>query len=384
MYRNGQRNGSETANPEDAGIVRVRTAISKFLYDIVLINRKLFRAPLFLGQFALGRRFNRQASRAVKRILLVRLQRLGDLMMTKPVISALHEEYPGATIDIITASSVRILQQLFAKEIDNWYSYESSLYQPRASARAERAALRRSLRQYDLVIDFDGDFFTLNVARALKPNRYLSRGLTRISEAIHHRERRDAQLELLFMIAGVEWREKEQSGMRTAVRQRLIEVHPFSGAGIRDPEPQFWRELIAELQNTFDDYQIMLTGYGKEEPVVAALAEETRSNVYADDSDVLHQRFRQNVALVICPDTFTMHFAAHLGTPVIALFGPQSPARYCDFYPTVHPIYHPVACSPCGYNNFGIDFCPREKRCLRSITVTEVVQKAEELLRDSH
>ena len=363
--------------------MRIRTAISKFLHDIALVNRKLFRVPLFLGQFALGRWLNRGAAGPVKRILLFRLQRLGDLMMSKPVITALHEAYPGATIDIITASSVKILQPLFAGQIDSWYSYDSSLYQPRRSARAERVALRDSLQGYDLIIDFDGDYFSLNVARALQPNRYLSRGLTRVSEAIRGGERRDAQLELLFTIAGLEHRERKQTETSPAARQKLIEIHPFTGAGIRDPEPQFWRELIAELQGTFDDYRIMLTGYGKEAPIVAELAKETQVTMYADDSDVLHQRFRQNVALVICPDTFTMHFAAHLGTPVIALFGPQSPARYCDFYPSVHPIYHAVACSPCGYNNFGIDFCPRDKRCLQSITVTEVVQKAKELLRDS-
>jgi len=305
-------------------------------------------------------------------------------MMTKPVISGLQKKYPGAMIDILTASSVRIMQPLFADEIDNWYSHDSSLYQSRASSRAETEDLRRSLQRYDLIIDFDGDYFTLDVARALKPNRYLSRGLTRISEAILRRELAESQLELLFTIAGLDRCISGQLENRTAARHKIIEIHPFSGASVKDPEPQFWRNLIFELQVTFEDFQIMLTGYGKETAAVEALADETRTTVYADESDVLHKRFRQNVALVICPDTFTMHFAAHLGTPVIALFGPQSPSRFCDFYPSVFPIYHAVPCSPCGYNNFGIDYCPHEKRCIQSITVTEVLQKAKDLLRESN
>jgi len=79
-----------------------------------------------------------------------------------------------------------------------------------------------------------------------------------------------------------------------------------------------------------------------------------------------------------------MHFAASLGAPVIALFGPQTPARFSDFYPTVHSIYHQVSCSPCGYNNFGIDFCPYGKQCTQLITVDEVVAKAKEILSHMH
>ena len=363
--------------------MQVKTIFSRIYYDCVLFYRKLIRVPFFFVQYALGKRINRREPQTINRVLLVRLQRLGDLMMTKPVISALREKYPEATIDILTASSVGILQPLFEHEIDNWYSYDSPMYQHPGSTRGKRTELRRILQGYDLIIDFDGDYFTVSIARMLRPGRYLSRGLTRVSQKLQRQEQGDGQLDLLFKIARLERQPDLHRGTRSVQRRKIIEIHPFTGARIRDPEPLFWRELIAELKNSLGDFKIVLTGYGKEAAAVASLAEETQSSVYSDDNDELHERFRQTAALVICPDTFTMHFAAYLGTPVIALYGPQSPARFSDFYPTVHAIYHAVPCSPCGYNNFGVDFCPRKNRCLQSITVAEVVDKAKQLLRDS-
>jgi len=364
--------------------VRIPTTFSKLLHDIVLIKRKSSRLVLLVRQFIRGNRINQERLRAVNRILLIRLQRLGDLMMTRPVIVTIRKEYPEAEIDIVTAPSVKILQPLFVEEIDNWFCYDSPLFQSCASSNGHRTALTNELNGYDLIIDFDGDPFTLGLARALRPRRYLSRGLTRINEIRHRRERRDSQLELLSMISEVDIHEMKQPSPEAEERKKQIEIHPFSGANIRDMDPKFWPELIVELKKTLPDFQIVLTGYGKEAPAVAALAQDTQSSVYVNDRDDLHRSFRQTVALVICPDTFTMHFAASLGAPVIALFGPQTPARFSDFYPTVHSIYHQVSCSPCGYNNFGIDFCPYGKQCTQLITVDEVVAKAKELLSHMH
>ena len=364
--------------------MRLRTAFSKIIHDLILLNRKLFRLALFARQFFSGWRINRNPSKDINRILLIRLQRLGDLMMTKPVIDSIRRKYPNANIDIITATSAKLLQPLFIDNIDDWYCYDSSLYQADASDSAQKSSLAKALGEYDLIVEFDGDLFTLGLVRAIRPCRYLSRGFTRFNEILQGKKRQESQLELLSMIAEIDIHDFTRSKLGTEKRQKVIEIHPFSGARIRDLEPQFWGELILELKSALPDFQIKLTGYGNEKSAVAALARETQSTVYVNDRDVLHRTFRQTVALVICPDTFTMHFAAGLGTPVIALFGPQAPERYSSFYPTVHSIYHRVSCSPCGYNNFGIDFCPYNKRCTQLITVGEVVRKAKELLHDLH
>ncbi len=83
-------------------------------------------------------------------------------------------------------------------------------------------------------------------------------------------------------------------------------------------------------------------------------------------------------ALLLTNDTGTMHLAAFLGVPVVALFGSTEPkltAPLGDFHRLVR---RKAECSPCFLRE-----CPLDFRCLNAITVEEVSRVVrEELARD--
>ncbi|MEP6822957.1 MAG: glycosyltransferase family 9 protein, partial [Chthoniobacterales bacterium] len=66
-------------------------------------------------------------------------------------------------------------------------------------------------------------------------------------------------------------------------------------------------------------------------------------------------------------DTGTMHLAAHLGVPTVALFGSTEPSLTGPLGPQHRVIRHHVACSPCFLRECPIDF-----RCMNSVTSEEV------------
>ncbi|MFZ0505641.1 MAG: lipopolysaccharide heptosyltransferase II [Chthoniobacterales bacterium] len=74
-------------------------------------------------------------------------------------------------------------------------------------------------------------------------------------------------------------------------------------------------------------------------------------------------------------DTGTMHLAAHLEVPTIALFGSTEPALTGPIGAGHTVIRHHVECSPCFLRQCPIDF-----RCMNRITVAEVVNAVERVL----
>jgi lipopolysaccharide heptosyltransferase II len=73
--------------------------------------------------------------------------------------------------------------------------------------------------------------------------------------------------------------------------------------------------------------------------------------------------------LLLTNDTGTMHLAASLGVPTVALFGSTEPALTGPLGPQHRVLRHHVACSPCFLRKCPIDF-----RCMQAITVEEVVR----------
>jgi len=80
-------------------------------------------------------------------------------------------------------------------------------------------------------------------------------------------------------------------------------------------------------------------------------------------------------ALLLTNDTGTMHLATILGVPVVAVFGSTEPRLTGPLGTGHHIIRHQVECSPCFLRECPIDF-----RCMKAVTVAEVVDSVASLL----
>jgi heptosyltransferase I len=76
-------------------------------------------------------------------------------------------------------------------------------------------------------------------------------------------------------------------------------------------------------------------------------------------------------SLHVAPDTGTVHIAAALGTPVVAVFGPTRPWRVGPFDQSDSVVCHGELCGRgCPA------YCVRRRRCLRAVTPEEIIGKA--------
>jgi heptosyltransferase-2 len=81
--------------------------------------------------------------------------------------------------------------------------------------------------------------------------------------------------------------------------------------------------------------------------------------------------------LLLTNDTGTMHLAALLGVPVVAIFGSTEPALTGPLGDGHRVLRHHVECSPCFLRDCPIDF-----RCMKAIEPAEVVAAIEGMLEE--
>jgi ADP-heptose:LPS heptosyltransferase len=70
-----------------------------------------------------------------------------------------------------------------------------------------------------------------------------------------------------------------------------------------------------------------------------------------------------------------MHLAASVGTPTVAIFGSTEPALTGPLGTGHRVLRHHVPCSPCFLRD-----CPIDLRCMKSISVDEVVRTIFQML----
>jgi heptosyltransferase-2 len=85
-----------------------------------------------------------------------------------------------------------------------------------------------------------------------------------------------------------------------------------------------------------------------------------------------------NVDLVVTNDTGPAHIAAALGCPTIVIFGPTNPLTTRPFSFKAEILRHPPECAPCMLRD-----CPIDHRCMTAITVDEVFEHSQALLKRS-
>jgi ADP-heptose:LPS heptosyltransferase len=79
-------------------------------------------------------------------------------------------------------------------------------------------------------------------------------------------------------------------------------------------------------------------------------------------------------------DSGPMHIAAAVGTPTVALFGPESPHFYGPLR-NASIIYKQISCSPClNVYTAKLHLCPFNARCMREITVEDVLASLRPIL----
>jgi ADP-heptose:LPS heptosyltransferase len=340
------------------------------------------------------------------RIVCLRLERIGDLLMTMPAIADLNASFPDAAIDLVVGSwnreiaavmpGVRHVETLDA----SWLSRHG---RGRGVAGLMLEAARWRSRHYDLAINFEPDIRGNLVLAAIGARwtvGYVSGGGgALVDTALDYditRHTSDNARTLVRAIAPDARRGAGTLNLTAAHRDEAARLlSPFNGAlrvGIHVgggraikqwPETRF-REVAERLVRD-RGVAIVLTGT----PADRALVDVVRAGLPADRVlDLSNGADAATVAAVlerldvfVTGDTGPMHLAHAVGTPIVAVFGPSDPARYAPRGPRDRVVRVDLACSPCNRIRVPPARCVgHTPDCLAAVEVGQVLGAIDEVL----
>jgi ADP-heptose:LPS heptosyltransferase len=370
------------------------------------------RALVRLADAALSplRWLPRPEPRATRRVLLLRLERIGDLLMVLDSIHDARADWPDAQIDLAVGSWNEPIARLIPG-VSNvlaadapWLARGGAASWPRLIATARRWRARR----YDLVVNFEPDIrsnFLAWLTRAPARVGYgTGGGGAFLTEALAYEPSHHVAANARTLVAYAAGRMHEPHDARTGsaaltppadaiaratemiadAARPLVGVHASGGRLSKQWHLERFaavaRRLAADRGAT-----IVLTGSPADRPMVDEVASALggvrviRSDGALDLPSLASLLGQLDV--LITSDTGPMHLAAAMGTPVVALFGPSDPKRYGPRAAVERVVRIDLPCSPCGQVRLPPERCRGHvPDCMDGIGVDLVVARALEIL----
>lgn len=260
------------------------------------------------------------------RILVITLSNIGDAVMTTPVLSALHAQYPHARLDLVCDPRSSALFEpcpyigrLFVRDKKNgWRGYLQLI-----------VALRQT--RYDIIVDLRTDFIGY-LLRAKQRCSKLSNASTLHMHSVEKHLLAVHQLVGHRQPAAVLWASEHDEQIVAAqfpLRGRWLAIAPGANfAGKIWPVDRY--VAVANALATRLDGVVLLGG-----PADQALASQFMVHAQLPVHDAcgaltLPQSFAllRQCHLFLGNDSGLGHMAAAAGLTTLTLFGPGSPVRY--------------------------------------------------------
>jgi lipopolysaccharide heptosyltransferase II len=167
------------------------------------------------------------------------------------------------------------------------------------------------------------------------------------------------------------------------VDQRYICLHPGAGAPVKLWRPEAFAEVADTLARRYR-LHVIITGSSDERDLVQDIAErmETPALVLAGETTLAElAAIMGHCDLVIGVDSGPLHLAVSQGASTVHLFGPVD---HRAFGPWGDPSRHLVVlstrdCIPCNRLDYEQEEL-HQHPCVRSITVAQVIEAADQLL----
>jgi ADP-heptose:LPS heptosyltransferase len=361
-------------------------------------------ADLALRVIAPSFRFWRSAAgRPPQRILLLRLERIGDLLMTLEAIEDVRQAAPGAEIDLVVGSwnaglAGRIRGLHRVETLDAGWLARDGTGVPLRTMLARAAGWRA--RRYDLALNFEPDIRTnllVAASRAARTAGFSSGGGGAVLDvALRYDQRSHTSDNARRLVAAVlkvpprtaPARLEISSDDRRRAEERIpagrgpvVGVHASGGRAIKQWDPDRFAELAVRLARA-RGATIVLTGSHADRAVIEPVARALQGLPAIDLAGALDlttlAAVLERMDVLVTGDTGPMHLAAAVGTPVVAVFGPSDPVRYAPREDMHRVIRVDLPCSPCNRIRLPPERCTgRIPDCLTGIDV-ELVYRAVE------
>ena len=351
------------------------------------------------------------AWRAARSVLCIRLDAMGDVLMTTPALRALKQSAPRQ-LTLLTSHAGAAIAPLIP-EIDQVLIYEapwlkSGAAQAQPAADLDMLAHLRAQR-FDAAVIFTvysqnplpsalmcylADI-PLRLAHCREnPYRLLTDWLPETEPQQHIRHEVQRQLDLVAYVgattddAGLSL--QVPSHAATALRARLaaaridgtrplVLIHPGASAPSRRYPPALYAQVLPML--IARGLQVVFTGTAADAEAIARIRRgyERTTVSFAGVLDIAElAALIAHADILLCNNSGPAHIAAAVGTPVVDLYALTNP-QHTPWQVPARVLSHDVPCKYCYKSE-----CPQQhQRCLRAIEPAAVAAAVIDLLNET-
>src|SRR3989344_2356558 len=278
----------------------------------------------------------------INKILVIRLDHIGDVITSIPTLRALRRAYPKAHISIMLRSLTKELMEN-CPYVDEVIVYDPLWYRGKKTfSILKHIKFFKKIRRnnFDLAIDLRGELRNIFIAYLsksryrlaydVKGGNFLLTHIGKYDDSLHIIDRnlnllrtigissKDKKLELFIP-------NKEKIFVDNLLKKNKIKkfviLHPGSGGKLK-----LWdNKKFAEVGNFLSKkYSIILTGSDNEKWMADEIMKNMQNkpiNLSGKLSLMQLAELIRRAELIICPDSGPMHMAKAVNTRLIALFG---------------------------------------------------------------
>ena len=341
-----------------------------------------------------------------KRILVIKLDHVGDVLLATPAFDNLRQAYPNAELHALAGKWSRVILEN-QPAVDEVIEYNSPFFcrpgeQPTRLLEAVQLYRRLHREKYELVVELRGDWrivcfallrvapkqigrAALQVANKLGFSRFsgtheTTRNLDVLNRAgiptpvqtptfpVTAEDKRWAADFLAARGVHAAWR---GTGPRPT-KGPLVAIHPGSPVVLKRWRPERYAKL-ADWLVAQKRAKIIFVGVDAEMPIIAeiqALMREKSFNIAGKTSLTQLASILQLCQLFIGNDSGPMHLAAAVGIPTIGLYGPGDPGRFGPVGAQCQTLRQKPDCPPC----LGTTCRFGGEGCMSEIQVADVIQ----------
>jgi heptosyltransferase-3 len=337
----------------------------------------------------------------IERILVVRTDRIGDVILTLPMLEVLRKNFPTAHIAVLVRKYTGELLE-GNPNVDGVLIYDNG----RAPLPFFHMAAALRKQHFDIVFITYPRFrlawltfwagIPLRVGTGYRWYSFLFNRRIYVHRKVAAKHEAEYNIELLKAIGcdvsrppfprlAVSHQARESIRTRLqhfgiSTEKPLVIVHPGSGRSARDWSLRNFGALGRKLR-LLPDVQVVVTGGSGEERLIRSVADMIGADTPVVNLLSLQEyaALASRCALLVANSTGPLHIAAAVGTPVIGLY-PQVTAMsatrwapYTDRKTIFTPKGKPDNCYACVRNGTECD-------CMNSIAVDDVFEAAKQYL----
>lgn len=335
----------------------------------------------------------------IKKILILRLSSLGDVLLTTPLVRILSKHFPDSRIDYVISEPYYDLIK------NNPYLFNILIYDKSKSVFNPLTNPEQLLESYDLVIDLQANLRTkiLSFNKALIRKQYSKQRLHKLSLVFRKKPLiEDFSVPLNYINSinidhieddglGLEfWLKKDLtakeylpvSNKKKPRNESVITIAPGAKHFTKRWKSEGYISLIKQLNEKYK-CQINLVGSESEKEVCSFIESKIKfpiNNLCGKLSLEETAELIDSSGLVISNDSGIMHIAAARNIPVIVIFGSTVPEF--GFYPFrthFEIVQKELSCRPCTH--IGREKCPKKHfDCMNLISPEDILIKVDKIL----